>query len=602
MNPGKLKIMACSTTNPKLCENPDCQICFNKSFASHERASWWSPNNELKARQYYKHSGLKVLFNCPKCKHEFLKKINGLTYSACPYCGSNRICEKEECDICKPKTFASSKYAQFWSLKNEKQPFEISKYSNEKFLFDCPTCNHEFSKMLDEITRYDRWCPFCKASQICSDQNCEMCFKNSFAASEKSIHWSIKNEVFPRQVLINSTIYYLFNCQKCKHEFSKCLVDIRDGSGCPFCTNFQLCQNPSCRFCYENSFLSNEKARYWSEKNKTNPRMVSKGYSHSYIFKCDKCNHEFESYLSHIDKYETWCPYCVNKKMCQKSENCQTCISKSFATNPKAKFWSPKNNLFPEEVTKLSQKRILFDCPTCKHEFDVKIAHITQYDTWCSYCAKQKLCTNPDCQMCFKNSFASSDKAKFWSPNNKEKPREVFKNTNKKFLFYCPYCKKEFLKILSLLARGSFCSFCKNNTEKKLNTWLQNTFPKLTIKYQIGFPWCRDAHEAKFDFLIVEYNLIIELDGNQHFKQVSNWQEPEVTLKKDIFKIKKSIENNHSVIHLYQMDVFSDKNDWQKKLQPCIKKYDKPVIIFIENNNIYKNHISLLKDVNYKII
>ena len=29
----------------KLCSDDDCQICFNKSFASHEKSKYWSDDN-----------------------------------------------------------------------------------------------------------------------------------------------------------------------------------------------------------------------------------------------------------------------------------------------------------------------------------------------------------------------------------------------------------------------------------------------------------------------------------------------------------------------------------------------------------------------------
>ena len=55
-----------------------------------------------------------------------------------------------------------------------------------------------------------------------------------------------------------------------------------------------------------------------------------------------------------------------------------------------------------------------------------------------------KLCEKKDCNFCFEMSFASSDKAKYWSIKNKEKPRQIFKSTDNKFIFDCFECKHEF--------------------------------------------------------------------------------------------------------------------------------------------------------------
>jgi len=59
-----------------------------------------------------------------------------------------------------------------------------------------------------------------------------------------------------------------------------------------------------------------------------------------------------------------------------------------------------------------------------------------------------------------------------------------------------------------------------------------------------------------FDFCIQEHKIIIELDGRQHFKQVSNWCSPEEQFENDKFKEDCANNNGYSVIRLLQHDVF----------------------------------------------
>lgn len=87
--------------------------------------------------------------------------------------------------------------------------------------------------------------------------------------------------------------------------------------------------------------------------------------------------------------------------------------------------------------------------------------------------------------------------------------------------------------------------------------------------------------------MIVEYNLIIELDGNQHFNQVSNWKSCEEVQNNDVYKMKKACENNYSMIRILQMDVYLNKHDWENRLKKSIVKYKKPNIIYICDNNEY---------------
>ena len=68
---------------------------------------------------------------------------------------------------------------------------------------------------------------------------------------------------------------------------------------------------------FEKSFASNEKSKYWSNKNKLKPNDVSKSSNKKYLFNCNLCNHEFESSLNDIVS-GSWCSYCDNhsKKLC----------------------------------------------------------------------------------------------------------------------------------------------------------------------------------------------------------------------------------------------------------------------------------------------
>ena len=48
--------MDCLNTK-KLCNNIDCKICYEKSFASHEKSKYWSAKNgDIKPREIFKSS------------------------------------------------------------------------------------------------------------------------------------------------------------------------------------------------------------------------------------------------------------------------------------------------------------------------------------------------------------------------------------------------------------------------------------------------------------------------------------------------------------------------------------------------------------------
>jgi very-short-patch-repair endonuclease len=117
---------------------------------------------------------------------------------------------------------------------------------------------------------------------------------------------------------------------------------------------------------------------------------------------------------------------------------------------------------------------------------------------------------------------------------------------------------------------GQGCSFCVNKTEGKLYEKIQLLYP--TIVTQFKQEWCKKIKNLPFDFCIKEYNVIIELDGAQHFQQISNWSSPEEQFENDKYKEKCANDNGYSVIRILQEDVFYDTYDWLKELCETIEE------------------------------
>jgi very-short-patch-repair endonuclease len=135
------------------------------------------------------------------------------------------------------------------------------------------------------------------------------------------------------------------------------------------------------------------------------------------------------------------------------------------------------------------------------------------------------------------------------------------------------------------------CPSCINKTEYKIYNKLKEIYP--TIKRQFKVEWCKNKLYLPFDFVIEEMNIIIELDGEQHFTQVSNWTSSEIQVEKDKYKINCANNNGFSVIRLLQKDVLKDKFDWITEIKLTILKImneGKIQNVFICKNNEYINH------------
>jgi len=152
-------------------------------------------------------------------------------------------------------------------------------------------------------------------------------------------------------------------------------------------------------------------------------------------------------------------------------------------------------------------------------------------------------------------------------------------------------CKKheEFIQLPFVHLSNHGCPSCINKTEYKFYKKMCEYYP--IIKRQFKIEWCKNKLYLPYDFVIEEKKIIIEIDGPQHFKQISNWTSPEIQIEKDKYKIKCANENGYSIIRLLQEDILKDNYDWLSDIQESISKIiNEETIqnIFICKNNEYK--------------
>ena len=153
----------CSNPPSKLCDNEECKLCLDKSFASNLKCMFWSKKNNKTPREYLKNSHSKCLFVCNVCSHECLIRLDSITRDGnwCGYCGHQTLCENNDCKTCEANSFSSHPRSIFWSKKNVKTPRDVFKSASSKHLFDCEKCGHEFKSSLNCITTHNSWCPHC---------------------------------------------------------------------------------------------------------------------------------------------------------------------------------------------------------------------------------------------------------------------------------------------------------------------------------------------------------------------------------------------------------------------------------------------------------
>jgi very-short-patch-repair endonuclease len=145
----------------------------------------------------------------------------------------------------------------------------------------------------------------------------------------------------------------------------------------------------------------------------------------------------------------------------------------------------------------------------------------------------------------------------------------------------------------NIVCKKRWCNICTNKTEKKLYEYLSPLYPSIIKEFKRD--WCKRINHLPFDFCIEEHHIIIELDGRQHFIQVSNWDSPEQQQDNDKYKMQKANENGYSVIRIIQEDVLFDSYDWKTELQHNIQQ------IITTKTNLNPNNIFMCANEEYTI-
>jgi hypothetical protein len=438
-------------------------------------------------------------------------------------------------------------------------------------------------------------------------------------------HPTKNGDIKPRDVTISSGKKCWFQCDICNHSFDSVLNNVSGNIWCPYCCvpSKKLCNKKDCINCFNKSIASYDgktkngklKVDCWhpTKNGDIKPRDVMKGAHRKYWFQCDVCNHDFDSLLNNVSGQNRWCPYCCvsSKKICNKKD-CINCFNKSFASydgktkNGKLKVncWHPTKNgdIKPRDVAKHARRKYWFQCDVCNHDFDNSLSVILGQNCWCPYCSvpSKKLCGEEYCNYCFNKSFASYKgktscgkiKVDCWHPtkNGELTPRNVTISSGKKCWFQCDICNHSFDSVLNNVSGNMWCPHCKNKTELKLYKWLLKHDNIKDVKREYKPKWCstqfrhinkknefKDGkYQYRYDFLITFKNkkqLIIELDGRQHFEQVRNWKSPLEQQIRDKYKEHLARKKKIPLVRCIQEDVSRDRNNWGRKLKKYLLKF-----------------------------
>jgi hypothetical protein len=302
--------------------------------------------------------------------------------------------------------------------------------------------------------------------------------------------------------------------------------------------------------------------------------------------------------ISNLMHHESGCPKCSNNL-----PYCIELFNEKILKNPnffEMEFLGINNATFING----NKSMIPYKCKKCNHCDEVNInSLIEKQGNICRYCSSKKLCFN-NCDFCFDKSFASHEKSKFWNySKNEDMPRNIHKNSNKEYHFLCEL-NHVFSDSLCHINQNRWCPTCKQKGELKMYKYLCEIFEKENVIRQYTDDFSKNPKTEsylRYDFLVKleTFNFILELDGEQHFNQVSNWTNPETNMKRDVYKTIIALKNSFHFVRMKTEDIWYDKFDWKSWLNNEVKliKEDEFTCHYADNKDDYKNHKELYNKI-----
>jgi very-short-patch-repair endonuclease len=502
----------------------------------------------------YKNCDTKVKIKCITCNKIF---------EQIPY---NHINKKAGCVNCytinKYKITLNQRLNEFIKkakeIHNNNYDYTKVNFVNSKtpIIIICNKCNNEFKNTTNAHLKGDGGCKICAINKFKKERT----FTNEqFIEKANKVHNNNYN--YSQVNYINSQTYINILCNKCNHSFQILPNNHLRGKGCKKCAN-KL--NAIKRMKSLEQFIMESKEVHKDENDLPiyDYSLVDYKSTHEKVIIICKSHGNFLQTPSyHLQG--SGCNKCGIIDRAKK----QTFTKEEFIERA-IKIHNNKYNYSQVNYIN-SQTPIIIICNICDYIFN-QLPNSHLRGSGCDKCAhkinheNQKLTEVEIIQRAIKVH-----------GNNFDYSNINYQNSQTPINIKCNTCKNNFSQLYTNhITHKQGCPFCSfRKTEKKLFEKLIVLFPKENdIIKEFKQKWCKDKKYLPFDFVISKYNIIIELDGEQHFIQIMNWKSPKDTQKIDKYKMECANKNNYSVIRILQKDVYYDRYDWYNELNQNIQK------------------------------
>jgi phage FluMu protein Com len=139
----------------------------------------------------------------------------------------------------------------------------------------------------------------------------------------------------------------------------------------------------------------------------------------------------------------------------------------------------------------------------------------------------------------------------------------IYKKWNAKSIIICPK-HGEFLQTMDSHKQGSGCIKCsRSKGELEISKYLEQN--NILFQEQKRFPDCKNIYPLPFDFYLLEYNLLIEYSGKQHYEIVEYFKNHNLQERQRLDAIKKSyaLSNGYNFLEItYKQNIEEELNKY----------------------------------------
>ena len=437
--------------------------------------------NNMLPSQISAGSHKKVWWLCSK-GHSYQSKPNDRVNSrGCPCCAGKRASETNNLEFLYPDVAK-----EFDVKKNNILPTQILSQSSKKVWWICSN-GHSYDMQVRSRTTDNQNCPICSGKRIVPE--------NSLATLRPELlkDWDYeKNTILPTQIAPKTNRQKVWwKCSRCNNSWE---ATPKDKVGCPYCK-----WKPKSE---EDSLINTcpDIINIWDyDKNTKKPEDYSIKSNEKVWLIC-KNGHSYEKLVFNLIR-STRCPKCIGKEAI-------TGKTDLFTLYPNiVKEWDyDKNDIKPTDVLPHSKKEVWWKCDK-GHSWKTKIS-VRVDGSNCPICRN---IPSKDENIVTKYPYLLKE----WDFElNAIKPDEIKIGSAKKVWWTCSKGHKYQCTIYNRL-HNCGCIYCSDKisrTEQYIQDYLfKNNIP--FVKEHI-FDTLKNR---RFDFYLTKHNLIIEVDGLQHF-------------------------------------------------------------------------------------